>query len=98
MATGTSNDMIEITGLWRNTSKSGKEYLKGYFGQAQVFIFFNENKTSERAPDARLMIAPKKDDRSDQGRGGRSAGTTGATRPNMAPKAASGPSDDDIPF
>lgn len=94
MASKQNNEMIEITGLWRNVTQAGKEYFKGYMGQAQVFIFFNENKTSEKAPDARLLIAPKKDDRNQGGyqRGGNAA-------PSSAPASSSKKNpDDDIPF
>lgn len=51
--------MIGIGGLWKNTSKDGKEYLSGNFGDAKILIFPNDKKGNEKAPDYRMVLAEK---------------------------------------
>ena len=55
------NNFIEITALWEGVSKSGNRYLRGKLGGATVFVFFTQEKKSDRSPDARIMIAPGPD-------------------------------------
>lgn len=51
---------VNITGLWKNIGKNGKEYLSGNLGGAKIFIFENENKKTPQSPSHRLVIAPSR--------------------------------------
>ena len=51
--------MINICGLWKNTSKDGKEYFSGNIGNAKILIFPNDKRGNEKAPDYQLVIAEK---------------------------------------
>lgn len=84
--------MINLTGLWAGESKSGKKYMKGSLGMAQVFIFKNDKKRSDKSPDYFLCIAEKpRDDGGQQGGGGQNQG--------KAPEIPSDPVDpNEIPF
>ena len=53
------SEMIQLTGLWLNQSKSGEKYFSGNLGGAKVLIFKNKHKTEEKHPDYQLYIAPK---------------------------------------
>ena len=55
-----NNNMIQITGLWKNTSQKGESYLTGYFGNAKVLIFKNSFKDKDNQPDYKLYISAKK--------------------------------------
>ena len=52
--------MINITGLWKHESKSGKTFLSGSWGNIDILIFENENKKPEKAPDFNFCISEKK--------------------------------------
>lgn len=56
--------MIELTGLWKSKTKSGKVMLSGYLGNARMRIFKNSYKTEEKHPDyiAYVTNPPPKDD------------------------------------
>lgn len=62
------SNLIELAALWKGTTKAGKQYLSGRLGDARVFIFFTENKQNPKAPDARILVAPNNENRS-QGNG-----------------------------
>lgn len=49
--------MIKLTGLWKNKSKNGMEYLSGRLGNAKVMIFPVKNKKSDKSPDYELVLA-----------------------------------------
>ncbi len=52
---------VKLTGLWKNTSKNGKEYYKGSLTySSDILIYLNENKRNEKDPDATLYIVTKK--------------------------------------
>jgi uncharacterized protein (DUF736 family) len=51
---------VNVCGLWKNTSKSGKEYWSGRLGDCNVMIFANDKKGNEKAPDYRLVIGERK--------------------------------------
>lgn len=51
--------MINVAGLWKNTSKNGQEYFSGNLGDCKILIFPNDKKGNDRAPDYRLVIAEK---------------------------------------
>lgn len=48
------------TGLWKTTSKNGKNYYKGSLEiegkKYSVALFKNDNKTSEKSPDLTIML------------------------------------------
>lgn len=47
--------MQEAFALWKNTSKSGKDYLKGQdFNKNKLVGFFNTNKKNPKEPDVRI--------------------------------------------
>lgn len=52
--------MINICGLWKNTSKNGKEYWSGKLGDCCIMIFPNDKRGNEKAPDYRLVIGERK--------------------------------------
>lgn len=52
--------MIELTGLWKNTSKDGKTYLSGKLSFAKVVILPNDFKKNSNDPDFYLCIAEGK--------------------------------------
>jgi len=52
------SDMIKVTGLWKHEGKGGV-YYSGSLGLAQMLIFANKFKRSEKDPDLTLCIAPK---------------------------------------
>jgi uncharacterized protein (DUF736 family) len=51
--------MINLCGLWKNTTKDGREYFSGNLGDAKVLIFTNDKKGNDKAPDFRLCLAEK---------------------------------------
>ena len=51
--------MINICGLWKSTSKDGKQYFSGNIGNAKILIFPNDKRGNEKAPDYQLVIAEK---------------------------------------
>jgi len=56
------DQMIFITGLWLNESRSGNKYMSGGFGfGGRVFIFKNKSKRKESDPDYIMKIAPKQE-------------------------------------
>jgi len=53
-------DMIKLTGLWKNKTKDGKQYLTGGLGYgAKILIFPNSYKEKESDPDYIAYIAAK---------------------------------------
>lgn len=52
-------DMIKVTGLWKKEGKNGVFYSGALGYGAQVLIFANKFKNSEKDPDLNLFIAPK---------------------------------------
>ena len=55
--------MIELSGLWEGTTKSGDTYFSGYLGKAKVLIFKNKHKKDEKHPDYIIYLDEKKDDK-----------------------------------
>lgn len=51
-------ELTEAFVLWKNTSKAGNEYLKGYtsekLGKANLVGYFNTNKKNAKEPDIRI--------------------------------------------
>ena len=87
------DELIELTGLWENTSAAGTRYLSGNMGGARVLIFFNTDKRSERSPDARLMVSKRKRREQDAGGAQNQSGYSDPAQPQQV-------DDDDssIPF
>lgn len=50
------DDMIKLTGLWKNKSKDGKPYLAGSIGNLRLLVFPND-KMKDTDPDYRVCIA-----------------------------------------
>jgi hypothetical protein len=56
-----ASNLVPITGLWLNETKSGKTYFSGYFGNAKVLIFKNTKKEKgSKQPDYNMCITKKK--------------------------------------
>ena len=53
------SDLLNVTGLWMNKTKSGETYMSGSLGNVNVLIFKNKNKKTEKHPDYTLMFGPK---------------------------------------
>ena len=55
-------DLIELTGLWVNTAKSGMKYFSGKINNLNVLIFKNQKKEEgSKQPDYRMFLSkPKK--------------------------------------
>jgi len=52
--------MVQIGGLWSCTTAGGEVYLKGGFGYgANVLIFQNRKRESERDPSHTVFVASK---------------------------------------
>lgn len=66
-------ELVRVTGLWKNTSKSGASYLGGQIkGESkdnlmgllgacesvQVMIFSNKDKKNPKGPDFSMTVAP----------------------------------------
>lgn len=49
--------MLQLTGLWENTTKDGRKYLSGRLGNAKVMVFANTKKTDPKQPDYTLHLA-----------------------------------------
>jgi hypothetical protein len=55
------SDMIPLGGLWKQESASGKKYLSGSLGFANILIFVNDRKEpGSNQPDYTMFIAPRK--------------------------------------
>jgi len=48
--------MIRLGGMWKATSKNGREYYSGKIGSARFFLMPNTFKKTDRDPDFNLMI------------------------------------------
>lgn len=51
--------LYEICALWKNETKNGDMYLSGNLGNSKILILKNKNKTEDRQPDYRVLIAGK---------------------------------------
>ena len=60
--------MIKLTGIWINTDKQGRKYMKGKLGTADILIYKNSyKKEGDKQPDYNLFLAEnKKKEQSDQ--------------------------------
>lgn len=52
------DNLIQVTGLWKRTAKSGEVYSAGRWGDVYVSVFKNKYKTGEEHPDYVLCISP----------------------------------------
>ncbi len=64
------SNMIRLTGLWLNESKSGDKYFSGNIGAAKLLIFKNTRKEADNQPDYIAYVAEAKRDDA----GGQAAG------------------------
>ena len=53
-------DDLELGCLWEKTNARGT-YFSGTIGDQRVVVFRNDNKTSEKAPDWRVLKAKPKE-------------------------------------
>jgi hypothetical protein len=51
--------MIRLTALWKNKSRTGKTYLRGNFLGTKVLILPNDRKDNSNQPDYYLCVAEK---------------------------------------
>ncbi len=66
------SDLLQVTGLWKNTSANGDTYLQGKLGpNIRILIFKNKFKTADNQPDYQIYFAPveRKDGEADGGTG-----------------------------
>jgi len=55
-------DMIKLTGLWRQESKSGGSYLSGLVSPtSKLLVLPNRQKKDAKEPDYIAFLAPGKD-------------------------------------
>lgn len=56
MSTKTTREfkLNQVFALWKNTSKEGKSYFSGKYGEAQVTGFYNTKKQNPKEPDLRI--------------------------------------------
>ena len=84
---GEKSDLAELCGLWWQ-EKNGKRYLSGTLGGCKLLVFDNEFKRDNpKAPDMRVMIAPKPREKStttSNEPGGNDGTTTGRGGPRGA--------------
>jgi hypothetical protein len=53
------NNLIQVGGLWKNTSANGEMYLQGKLGpNVRILIFKNKYKTEGNQPDYIMNFAP----------------------------------------
>ena len=67
------NNMVRLTGLWKNESKDGKTYLTGLLSPtSRLMVFPNTRKNSPKDPDYTAFLAPniKKERQEDTGEEG----------------------------
>lgn len=54
-----SDKMIQLTGLWSNTSKDGETYLTGNLsGGVRIVVFKNKFKKEPKHPDYQVYLSP----------------------------------------
>ena len=52
-------DLMQVSGLWKNTSANGEMYLQGKLGSnVRILIFKNKYKTADNQPDYQIYFAP----------------------------------------
>lgn len=61
-----NNDMLQLGGLWQNTSKKGEKYLVGYLGNLRLIIFKNKYKKEEKHPSHIMYLAAQDFDKEDE--------------------------------
>lgn len=55
-----NDKLVQICGLWVNTSKAGNEYMTGSLGTAKVIAFRNSRKThGDNLPDWHVYITER---------------------------------------
>ena len=54
MSEDQKGDLVELGALWK---QDGKTYLKGKLGNANLFIFKNKFKESDKHPDYKVYVA-----------------------------------------
>ena len=90
-------DLIDLSGLWENTTKNGEKYLTGNMGGARILIFKNNYKgDNPKAPDYKLFLTKRQfhEDRMDE-----SAAAVAPSQPAAPARPAAVPKqEDDIPF
>jgi len=106
---GEKRSYVQIGVLWENEYQ-GQKTLKGKLGDADVYIFENDFRNSDRHPTHRICVATprRKDEDGEPARGaardeprrdsGRGGGQRGARSNGPAPSQQRSGPDDDIPF
>lgn len=89
--------MINVGGLWENTSKNGGVYLSGNLGGLKILVFPNDKRGNDRAPDWRVCLTER--EREEQPAPGPSPQPQRpAQRPAPVTGRATVVDDGDIPF
>lgn len=53
------SSLVKLTGLWKNKTKEGKQYLKGKISPtSSLLILSNQKKVKENDPDYVAFITP----------------------------------------
>jgi uncharacterized protein (DUF736 family) len=53
------SDLMQVGGLWKNTSANGDTYLQGKLGpNVRILIFKNKYKNADNQPDYQIYFAP----------------------------------------
>ena len=54
------SSLISLTGLWKNTTKDGREYWSGSLGMAKLLVFPNRKKEEgSNQPDFNLVLGER---------------------------------------
>jgi len=63
------SDMIKLTGLWKQDSKSGGSYLSGLVSPtSRLLVMPNKHKKSDKEPDYIAFLSPGKEAGSSENR------------------------------
>ena len=54
-------DSVQLCGLWKKKNEKGLVYMTGSFLGIRVLVFANDKKGSDKAPDYKVVLAPRED-------------------------------------
>lgn len=91
------SDLINLCGLWQKTNRSGDTYFSGRLGYANVVVYPNKWKKTDKHPDYLMKLGASQ--RPQEAAQGRQAPQQGQD-PRPAPPMPTEPqfTEDDIPF
>ncbi|MFW9950230.1 MAG: hypothetical protein ACFFKA_08925 [Candidatus Thorarchaeota archaeon] len=53
--------LVELAALYKNKTKAGDTFLKGYAGNSSILVLKNPNKEADNHPDYNILIVEKND-------------------------------------